>query len=830
MKYKSMILIILTVFVLVSIASVSASDANDTAIASEDTADIELSADNEIISEDNIQTSEEEIISADDTFQDKLSDNEGNYSELMNEIGNGGDVKLSKSYYSFDPKLGTIYISNPGVIDGNGAVIDMNNKGVDGAIFKVATPGVTFKNLTFKNANAFYPNNGGGAIRFSDVNGTVTDCNFYNNSASSSGGAIYFGGNATVTNCNFVGNSAKYGGAIYFKGAGIITNCNFTDNYDYGSYSAGPAIYAYRDLTISNSVFLNNKEEDCYIEVNLDSSTNQYLKFVGQNTYLNAISTYEELTLINVTYWGVNGITNSGSSPIDGKSTPKGAVGQNISISLFRNGKLICMDEIGVTDSDARVSLTDMKIKVYGEYILVVRHDENSYYPQKESIEYSGVSFNVNVTSMACNDSIVNITATSNIPNEIMRGELIFDISNGDKVVANYSGDGNWWALYTFDDPGEYYVSASFEKLDWLHVDGGTLVVKTNSSLTLDDVVLNYGESTNVTVTTNNTIGITAKIGDKDVVVDNYTIPISGLDAGNYILTVTTITDDNHNPVTKTATITVKKINSTLTVNDIVFDYGSAGSTSVSFTNATGVKASVVKQSKAVVDIKNDLITVSNLNAGTYTLSVTTITDANHSPVTKEVTITVRKVKSVLTASAITATYNVNKKLVVTLKDGNGKPISGVKLTVVFSKAKKVTLTTDKNGKAKVSTKGLAPKTYNAKITFENNNYFKSTKTVKVTVKKATPKLTAKAKSFKKSLKTKKYTITLKTNKNKALAKSQVTLKVKGTTYKATTNAKGKATFKLTKLNKKGKSTATITYKGSAYYNKVTKKVKINVK
>ena len=68
----------------------------------------------------------------------------------------------------------------------------------------------------------------------------------------------------------------------------------------------------------------------------------------------------------------------------------------------------------------------------------------------------------------------------------------------------------------------------------------------------------------------------------------------------------------------------------------------------------------------------------------------------------------------------------------------------------------------------------------NAKITFENNNYFKSTKTVKVTVKKATPKLTAKDKSFKKSLKTKKYTITLKNNKNKALTKAQVTLKVKG--------------------------------------------------
>ena len=69
----------------------------------------------------------------------------------------------------------------------------------------------------------------------------------------------------------------------------------------------------------------------------------------------------------------------------------------------------------------------------------------------------------------------------------------------------------------------------------------------------------------------------------------------------------------------------------------------------------------------------------------------------------------------------------------------------------------------------KVSTKGLAPKKYTAKITFNGNaNYVKSTKSVKVTIKKATPKLTAKKKTFKVK-KAKKYTITLKTNKKKAL-------------------------------------------------------------
>ena len=53
--------------------------------------------------------------------------------------------------------------------------------------------------------------------------------------------------------------------------------------------------------------------------------------------------------------------------------------------------------------------------------------------------------------------------------------------------------------------------------------------------------------------------------------------------------------------------------------------------------------------------------------------------------------------------------------------------------------------------------------------------------------------------------------------------------KVNGKTYKATTNSKGKATFKITKLNKKGTFKATITYKGNKYYNKITKKANIKV-
>ena len=182
-----------------------------------------------------------------------------------------------------------------------------------------------------------------------------------------------------------------------------------------------------------------------------------------------------------------------------------------------------------------------------------------------------------------------------------------------------------------------------------------------------------------------------------------------------------------------------------------------------------------------------------------------------------------------LTASSVITTYNVAKKLVVTLKDSD-EVLANKKVTVKVGKISK-TLKTNSKGQISVDVSKLTPKAYTASISFAGDNYYSSSsKSVKVTVKKATPKLTAKAKSFKKSIKTKKYSITFKTNKNKAMKKAKVTLKVKGKTYTAITNSKGKATFKITKLTKKGTYKAVIKYKGNSYYNKVTKKVNIKLK
>ena len=165
-----------------------------------------------------------------------------------------------------------------------------------------------------------------------------------------------------------------------------------------------------------------------------------------------------------------------------------------------------------------------------------------------------------------------------------------------------------------------------------------------------------------------------------------------------------------------------------------------------------------------------------------------------------------------------------------TLTDDRGNGLANENVVITFN-GKTETVSTDSLGV--VNYKLVATKAGTQKLTIKfdsDKNYVSSTLTATVKISKEATKLTAKKKTFKAKVKTKKYAVTLKDSKGKAIKKVKLTLKVKGKTYKATTNAKGKATFKIKNLKKKGKYTAKVTFAGNDLYNKVAKSVKITVK
>lgn len=994
MKCKGMIILILTIFVLISMAGVCASEVNETAIAGGDTTEMELSSNDEMGTDD-LQTienddslmqanDEEPVIRTDNgtsqALQDGLSEGEGTYSDLKREIGDGGNISLSKSYYRFDSDA-TIVIRNPGVINGNGAIVDMSGSYI--RAFYVNTSGVTINNLTIMNVN--YNNyNNGGAIFFNG-DGAVTNCNFTGNDALSNGCAIYFRGNGTVEYCNFVNNTAGYsGGAVYFEGSGTVEHCNFVNNHANFFYAG--AVYFGGDGAVEYCNFVNNTAIYYYgaaVYFSGDGAV-EHCNFTGNVAYSTGAilfegnGTAEHCNFVNNTATGGSGgaIYFSGEGTVENcnftdNTAIKGgggaicfnvnAIVENCNFvnntSILHNGGAVFF---GGDSAVENCNFTDNNAISYGGAIYVYQDSSSNVtncnfnnnsagvagaiyfnggdsrvfdctFVSNSAGNYSAVhlSFGENFLSRCI---FVNNTAVNGVVGDAWESHRNLEISNSiflnnevemnvvdfadfENVCVDYNWFGNvvddydggvpspssnvWLFLnvtanpdtipifgssditfmlraynktaisafdydnsllkpinltisqtkgevnsdrailgesvqYTATDDGIGSVTAAIENVA-LTVE---LNIKANPGLSAEGGVITYGENATITLDYNSTatgkvnVTLTGKkhketYGNLDL---NTTLVLpKDIPADEYDVVVAYSGDEIFSNATANAALTINKANSTLTVGNIAFDYNGKGSTKASFSNATGITAKVVNNPKAVVSVKNNVIAVSGLDAGTYTLRVTTLTDDNHKAVTKTSKITVRKLKTSLTGKAVATTYNVNKDLVITLKDSKGNPLKGVQVSIYLNGAKK--LKTNSKGQVKVSTKGLAPKVYTAKATFSGNaNYVKSTKSVKVTVKKATPRMVAKAKTYTANIKTKIFSIVLKDSAGKAIKKAALSLKVGGKVYKVTTDGNGKATFKITQLTKKGTYVGVITYNGDKYYNKLNKNVKITVK
>ena len=233
MKFKKSLIFICLILCLLSIASVCASEVNDTVVASEDQNDKIISIENQ--DNDKLSATEnDELLAEPDTFTD-----------LNNKITTSVDViTLDKNYtYSADNDSNFkdgIIIDRPITIDGKGYTINGNNQA---KAFNIVANNVILKNITFINCKA----DNGGVIYWTGNSGALENCTLINNNVNGLynnyfGGAIYWTGkNGAIKNCTLTNNNAgRYGGAIYWDGAdGAVENCTLTNNF--GGY--GGAIY-----------------------------------------------------------------------------------------------------------------------------------------------------------------------------------------------------------------------------------------------------------------------------------------------------------------------------------------------------------------------------------------------------------------------------------------------------------------------------------------------------------------------------------------------------------------------------------------------------------
>ena len=176
----------------------------------------------------------------------------------------------------------------------------------------------------------------------------------------------------------------------------------------------------------------------------------------------------------------------------------------------------------------------------------------------------------------------------------------------------------------------------------------------------------------------------------------------------------------------------------------MIFEYGSSGSIYVSVDGGKVElsKIKVLKHSEAKISLSKNVITVSGLAVGKYTLRVTTTPDENHNSVYKDLTVTVKKAAAVIKASKVTvALKKATYWSIKLINSKTKKPISKMKLTLkVYTgkKYKKVSVTTNSKGVAKYKTSKLTRGTHKIVVSAKHKGY--TFKTLKSSIKVIKPK------------------------------------------------------------------------------------------
>ena len=468
------------------------------------------------------------------------------------------------------------------------------------------------------------------------------------------------------------------------------------------------------------------------------------------------------------------------------------------------------------TDAKASGKLTVLKID---SDIKVQSHDINV-------TDTDGVMFTVTLPKDATgnltisNGKIIDVAKGG----EVKKGKLIVKIKNDGYSVAEYE--------WTFNYLGDEIYKNSTDQAT-----SNILIIQTTITPEKRTIEMNFDDESKIKYTTQpvNLKEITFESNNTNIVTVDADGFIKATGAGQAKITIKFEGNENYTSTNATVTVTVNKINPS---DKISIDIGN-----ITYGEKATVEVKLPVDGKGNVTLKVDgevidIVPVANgtasghlndLSVGNHTVYIIYSGDNKYMSASKTATITVKKDATKIIASNIKAIYNVNKYLVITLKDSQGNQLANRNVVVDLYGAKKYT--TNTKGQVKIKVSNMVPKTYTAKISFAGDgNYIGSSGAAKVIVKKATPKLSAKTKIFKRSVKTKKYSVALKTNKNKVMGNVKLIMKVGKKTYVAKTNKKGIATFKITKLTKKGKYTAAITYKGNNFYNKLTREVKIIVK
>ena len=227
-------------------------------------------------------------------------------------------------------------------------------------------------------------------------------------------------------------------------------------------------------------------------------------------------------------------------------------------------------------------------------------------------------------------------------------------------------------------------------------------------------------------------------------------VPTKSLAAGNYTASIEFEGNDKYLPANTTAGVTIKKDNPRLTSNNITNKYHTEDYLIVSLKDSasgpiSGAELTVYLNGSETYNTDENgqiKIPTKDLLPNVYVANISFAGNENYTEANASASINITKLDTRLNATDTITKYNVNKDMIVTLKDIDGNAISGLNILVDLDGVKNYT--TDSNGEIKVPTKSLAAGNYTANIAFEGDNiYIGSNATAKVTIEKESTEISA---------------------------------------------------------------------------------------
>ena len=675
--------------------------------------------------------------------------------------------------------------------------IDSENILYGGAIYNKGD--LTLENCTFIDCHA----SKGGAI-YNKCRVFIDSCIFINNTAVNDGGAIYNSlpedgefYSCEVILSHFSDNKAKKGGAIYNS---IVSHCYFTGN-NTAENSGNNMYYGVKMACTEES----SSNRNYYNTVDSSGFSFEVIKYKIKS---NIEILIDVLVTDNLSGEPVSGVCVNveyeyKESIITSNVTNDAGIASFVIDWTYYDDDYNYGDDdedddynYGDDDEDDDYNYGDDEDDDNESATKILNIYLNSYLFNDEVISYeiinpddcNSLSFKLNKCIIVSDSEVyLEVLVTNNSNNNPVSDIFVDaclvilddigwddDIGSYDYIDKQIATDENGLAYITIkcEDFEDYYVEEftldmNLEiSLGYSAYNDTTIsdylgkLANVNSSVVFqNDIVFDYGltGSSPFTLDEADEIKVSVKGHTEAVLrVDNNTLYVSGLEPGNYILLAETVPYYYVNPYNTTLNISVRKVSSISFNTGMVFEYGSSGVIHMVVEGGTVSRNNieVVGHPEAFIRLSNNVITVSNLPVGSYTLRVVSTPEQGSSPAIGTTSINVRKATAVIKASKLTVAYKKGSKWIIKLVDSKtGKPISNMKLTLkVFTgkKYKTVKIRTNSKGEATYKTKSLSKGKHKVIVSATHSGYNFNTLTSSIKVIK---QKTLKFKVYKKTLK-----------------------------------------------------------------------------